>query len=309
MKNGVAKYLGSILLIAVAFAAVFGLSNYLETNRVSLPLEYEDEDLTLQGKRLKGFVLGTEGLMADWYWMKSLQYLGGKLTRSDLEFVDLGNLRPLNPRLLYPYLDNATDLDPKFMAPYTFGATMLPAIDNSQAIALTEKGIANNPDSWNLHHLLGYIYWTQKDYERSAKAYDDGIKLPGAPQFMKIMAASLRTQGGSRETARAMFIQMLDSNPDQQTKSNAEFRIMELDFLDERDAIDTALKSFREKQGRCASTWNEITPALRNITLPAGNTFQIDNSNALVDPTGIPYVINSASCSVELGAESILPRP
>lgn len=309
MNKDIAQFIIYGFLIAAGFASVFGLSNYLERNRVSLPETYEDEDLSLQGKRLKGFALGAEGLMADWYWMQSLQYLGGKLVRTETETVDLNNLRHLNPRLLYPYLDNATDLDPKLMAAYTYGATMLPAIDNDQAIALTQKGIANNPDSWNLHHLLGYIYWTNRDYENAAKAYDEGIQIEGAPQFMKLMAASLRTQGGSRETARAMFNQMLQSNPDQQTKSNAEFRIMELDFLDERDAIDAALKSLKERQGRCPSAWSELVPALRNVKLPAGNEFQLDKSDNLVDPSGVPYVIDATTCKVQLGLESTLPRP
>ncbi len=44
-----------------------------------LPENYADEDLTLQGAKLKGFSLGFEGLIADWYWMKSLQYLGDKV--------------------------------------------------------------------------------------------------------------------------------------------------------------------------------------------------------------------------------------
>lgn len=308
MKKGLTQYFVFALFIAAGFTGVFGLSNYLERNRVSLPETYEDEDLSLQGKRLKGFALGAEGLMADWYWMQSLQYLGGKLVRRQTEFVDLSDLRPLNPRLLYPYLDNATDLDPKLMAAYTFGATMLPAIDTDQAIALTEKGIANNPDAWNLHHLLGYIYWTQKDYEKAAKAYDEGIKIPGSPPFMKIMAASLRTQGGSRETARAMFNQMLASDPDQQTKSNAEFRLMELDSLDEREAMDVALKTFAERRGRCVSNAAELIPLLREVKLPADNEFQLDKSDNFVDPTGIPYVIDTVACKVRLGEKSTLAK-
>lgn len=308
MNKSPVQFLVFAILIVVGFAGVFGLSNYLERNRVSLPESYEDTDLSLQGKQLKGFALGAEGLMADWYWMQSLQYLGSKLIKSETELVDLNDLRRLNPRLLYPYLDNATDLDPKLIAAYTFGATMLPAIDNDQAIALAQKGIAANPESWNLHHLLGYIYWTNKDYDKAAKVYDDGIKIEGAPQFMKIMAAALRTQGGSRETARAMFAQMLASNPDQQTRSNAEFRLMELDWLDERDAINPILKTFEARQGRCPSRTSDLVPLLRGVKLPAGNDFSLDSSDSLVDPTGVPYVIDTAACAVQLGTASTLPR-
>ncbi len=308
MSKGLLQYLVSGVLIAAGFAAVFGLSNYLERNRVSLPEAYEDEDLTLQGKRLKGFVLGGEGLMADWYWMQSLQYLGGKLVRSESDFIDLGDLRSLNPRLLYPYLDNATDLDPKLMAAYTYGATMLPAIDVNQAITLAQKGIRDNPESWNLHHLLGYIYWTQKDYEKAAEAYDEGVKINGSPQFMKLMAASMRNQGGSRETARSMFKQMLSDNPDQQTQSNAEFRLMELDALDDRDALNGALKTFSEEHGRCATGWSEMIPLLRNIRLPEGRDFKLDKNDNLVDPKGEPYAIDPSNCTARPGPDSAFPE-
>ncbi len=307
MNKSSLQYVLSGIFLVLGFIAVFGLSNYLERNRVSLPEAYQDEDLTLQGKRLKGYVLGAEGLIADWYWMQSLQYLGSKIIGSKNESFDLGDLRPLNPRLLYPYLDNSTELDPKLMAAYTFGATILPAIDTSKAIDLTEKGIANNPDSWNLYHLLGYIHWRNKDYEKAAQAYDTGMKLPGAPSFMRIMAASMRTQGGSRETARVMYKQMLESDPDAQTKTNAEFRLKELDALDDLDALNASLKTFTERQGRCASGWSELLPLLQNVKLPEGRDFLIDSSDSVVDPTGIPYSIDRSTCKAQIGPESTLP--
>jgi hypothetical protein len=124
-------------VIVFGLAAVSFLSQFIEKNRINLPESYEDEDLSLQGKRLKGFALGAEGLMADWYWIQSLQYIGGKLVRTNVDTVDIGDLTPLNPRLLYPMLDNATELDPKMMAAYSYGATVLPAIIYTQAIALT----------------------------------------------------------------------------------------------------------------------------------------------------------------------------
>ena len=121
-------------LILLGLGAVFGLSNYLEKVRPPLPVGFEDQDLALQGSKLKGYTLGFEGLIADWYWMQSLQYIGDKVAKSDQQVINLENLRPLNPRLLYPLLDNATDLDPNFLAAYSYGAVVLPAIDANQAI-------------------------------------------------------------------------------------------------------------------------------------------------------------------------------
>src|SRR5687767_13083598 len=85
-------------IIFLGFGAVYLLSNFLAQNRVALPAAYNDTDLTLQGKRLNGFALGAEGLLADWYWMMSLQYVGDKLAASKSEFINLDDLRGLNPR-------------------------------------------------------------------------------------------------------------------------------------------------------------------------------------------------------------------
>ena len=139
------KTLIATAVILLGFASVFFLSGFIEGVRPPLPDGFEDHDLALQGSKLKGYALGSEGLIADWYWMNSLQYVGDKLMRSSLENLNIEDLRSLNPRLLYPYLNNATDLDPRFMPAYSYGATVLPAIDRDEAIKLTEKGIANNP--------------------------------------------------------------------------------------------------------------------------------------------------------------------
>src|SRR5437867_1310522 len=124
----------SAFIIVIGFSAIFSLSSFLENHRVSLPESYEDEDLALQGKRLKNYSLGFEGLLADWYWMRTLQYIGDRVVKSKSEVINLSDLRPLHLKLLYPLLDNATDLDPSFIAAYSYGATVLPVVDNDAAI-------------------------------------------------------------------------------------------------------------------------------------------------------------------------------
>ena len=299
---------GSALIFALAFGLIYLLSNFLEDNRVTLPQDYEDADLTLEGKRLKGYALGAEGLIADWYWMKSLQYIGDKIIKVDLANVNLEDLTSLNPRLLYPYLDNATDLDPKFMAAYSYGASILPAIDPAKAVLLIEKGIRSNPGEWRLYHNLGYIHWRLKDYEKAGQIYRQGSEIEGAAAFMKLMAASMQNQGGSRDTARSMYDQMLAGAQDEQTKVNAGFRLKELNSLDERDAIRAALKKANESTGRCPQTWSEVLPLLKPVKLPAGNAFRIDKTNNPVDPNGDPYILDRERCDVSLDPKSRFSR-
>lgn len=293
------KIVSSVIVI-FGFMIVFFLSGYIERIRPALPTGHEDEDLALHGSKLKGYALGFEGLIADWYWMKSLQYVGDKLLASKEEFINLDDLRPLNPRLLYPYLENATDLDPRFMAAYSYGALVLPAIDPEKAIRLTEKGIADNPDQWRLYQYLGYIYWRLGQYDKASEIYEKGAKLDGVPPFMTMMAASMKKQGGDRETARSIYRQMYDEAGDSETKYYAEIRLMELKSLDERDAIRSALQKFKSGSGRCANSWSEILPLLAAVKLPDNNDFIIDKSNNLIDPSGAPYLLDKESCDVKL---------
>ncbi len=297
-----------IAIAVVALSAVFFLSDFTAARRTALAESYEDSDLDLQGRRLKGYALGAEGLLADWYWIRSLQYLGNKIIKSELTNIDIEDLRPLNPRLLYPLLDNATDLDPKFIAAYTYGAVVLPAIDPSLAVKLTEKGIANNPDSWRLYQYLGYIHWRSKDYKQAAQTYERGSTVAGAPPFMREMAAAMSSQGGSRETARIVYSQIFSDASDPQSKRNAELRLMQIDSLDDRDAVNTVLADVRNRSGRCPANIQEIFPLLRNVKLPNGRNILINQKSELVDPSGVPYRLNAVECRLELATESPIPK-
>lgn len=291
----------SIALLVFGFAAIFALSVFLERHRLPLPAGYEDEDLSVQGANLKGYALGFEGLLADWYWMKSLQYIGNKFLESR-ENISLENLTPLNPRLLYPYLDNATTLDPKFTGVYEYGAVVLPAIDKEQAIKLTEKGIRSNPNNWRLYQYLGFIYWKLENYPKAAETYEQGAKISGAPPFMRQMAAKMNTDGGSRATARAIYRQMFEESEDQQAKENAALRLQHLDSLDEQEVIQKVLNDFKQKNNRCANNWREILSLLQSAKLPNGADFRVDNQANLVDPSGAPYVLDKQECRVRLDA-------
>ena len=288
-----------VLIIIAGFAAIVSLSGYLERHHPPLPPDYEDSDLSMNGSKLKGFALGFEGLMADWYWMRSLQYIGGKIDKSESD-INIDDMRSLNPKLLYPYLENATDLDPHFIAAYSYGAMVLPAIDAQKAIELTNRGIANNPSEWRLYQHLGYIYWKMGKYDKSAESYETGSRIDGAAPFMRMMAASMQTIGGSRSTAREIYRQMLTGADDEQVKLTATRRLYELASLDEREAIDKVLADFQTKNGRCAASFGEIMTALMPVKLPDGRVFSIDSSGRIVDPTGAPYLLDKQSCRSQL---------
>lgn len=294
------KQVLAITILLAGLATIPVLSRYIESCRPQLDEAYGDSDLQMNAGFLRGFSFGAEGLIADWYFMRALQYLGDKLLKNPEMEIDLDDLRPLNPRLLYPLLDNATDVDPHFIAAYSYGAMVLPAIDPEKAIAMAKKGIANNPDAWRLHQHLAYVYWKLGRYDEASEAYEKGSKITGAAPFMRLMAAAMKTEGGSRETSRAIYVEMLAGSDDGQVRITAERRLRELDSLDERDAIDRVLAEYKERTGHCANSFAEVTPGLLTVKLPSGRGLRADARSRPIDPTGAQYVLDTGNCRVGL---------
>ena len=292
---------GALLLtVLIGLATAVGLSRWLDSHRPPVDAKLEEEQLYLNGATARRISLGFNGLAADWYWMRSLQYVGRKII-GVRENVQIDSLGQLNLKLLAPLIDTATTLDPQFMEPYQYAAVVLPDIDLQQAIRITKKGIAANPSAWRLYQHLGYIYWQQRDFQAAGEAYDQGGKLPGAPAWMEAMKAKMAAEGGSRNLAREIYERMYEQAEDSQVKEMARQRLLQLESLDQRDGLRKVLAAYRSKMGRCPSSWSEIEPVLRALRL------NLDAAGAPLDPSATTYVLVSDNCDVALDPRSKVP--
>jgi tetratricopeptide (TPR) repeat protein len=290
-------------VILCGLTSVFALSRWMDAHRPPPSLRQRDaaEELYVSPETARRMSLGFNGLIADWYWLRTLQYVGRKIDayKGDIQLDDLS---PLAARQLAPLLEQATTLDPKFIAAYEYGAVVLPTIDTEAAIRLTQKGIAANPQEWRLHNYLGYIYWQRGRFPEASAAYRAGARVAGAPAWMNAMAAQMEIRGGSRDVARTIYQRMHDESEDEQVRQLAVRRLAQLLSLDERDAIRRALTAHRESAGRCPSLWREVAPLLRASGL------RLDASSSPLDPAGVAYVLDSAACDVRLDPASPIPQ-
>jgi tetratricopeptide (TPR) repeat protein len=286
-------------IIVVGLGGVVLLARWLEERRPKMESEVQQESLYLTGNALRRASLGFNGLVADWYWMRALQYVGGKILNAPRD-VQLDNLAQLDLKLLAPLLDVATTLDPEFSEPYQYAAVVLPAIDEDEAIRITRKGIAANPNQWRLYQHLGYIYWQRGDYAAAGDAYEQGAKIPGAPAWMEAMKARMAAEGGSRNVAREIYTRMFEQATDSKIKEMARLRLLQLDSMDQRDVIRKLLAIYKNRVGKCPSSWRELEPLLRAARLPVAN-------GTPVDPAGTPYLLMTDTCDVDLDLGSAIP--
>ena len=287
--------LGSLAL-SVALVRIIDARTTVAKKRVN------DEPLYLKPATARRMALAFNGIASDWYWMRSLQYVGGNLVEFEENHSESFTLADIDLHLLPSLLRVSTALDPQFIAPYEYGAFVLPEVDSEEAISLLNSGIANNPSSWRLHQHLGYIYWRRKDYQRAADTYAAGAKLPGAPPWMAAMGARMKAEGGSRDAAREMYRHLYESSNDPAVKEMVEKQVMRLDYLDQREAIRNVLMAFRTADGRCASSWRDVASQLRTLGLTLDA-----KTGAPLDPSATPYELIKNGCDVGLDINTKVP--
>ena len=281
------------LVIFVLFSSL-AFAIYLIQHRIDETFgEYRSTEEVLyveNGDLLKKVLLGYESLAADIYWLRAVQYFGGKrLYAVDKRFD-----------LLEPLLEITTDLDPHLKIAYRYGAIFLSepwprgAGLPIKGIALADKGIANNPEHWRFYLDKGFIYyWHLQDYQEAARVFLEGSDIPGAPYWMAGTAARAATRGGDRETARILWRAIYESAENEQVRDNANTHLQQLDALDAIDELTLIVEAFDERTGHFPLSWNELVTARLLAEIP-------------VDPTGEAYVLNPRDKKVELSEVSFL---
>jgi tetratricopeptide (TPR) repeat protein len=281
-----------------SFLAALVLAVYLLQSRIDDRFgEYRATEEILyvdNGDLLKKATVGFESLTADIYWLRAVQYFGGK--RREVNNKDYA--------LLAPLLWITVTLDPHFKIAYTYGATFLSeplpvgAGLPLKGVELIDEGIKAHPDYWRFYLDKGFIYfWYLKDYEKAAEVFLEGSKIEGAPYWMVNTAGRALARGGDRGTARDLWKILRDTAETQQQKENAEAHLRQLDALDQMDVLKQVIETYREQRGAYPARWQDLIEARLLRTIPH-------------DPTGEPYVLDPATHEVSPSRRSglgILP--
>jgi len=266
-----------IWLVVVALPVLLGALYPLQRRIVAQTrsVQQEKEELVLRsGKMLKKLSLGYDSLMANIYWTRVVQYYGGKRRDRDPNF-----------ELLAPLLDLTTTLDPHLVLAYKFGAVFLSepsprgAGRPDLAVKLVHRGIVANPDEWRLWADLGFIYYEDmKDYLKAARAYLQGSRHPQARDWMKVMAAKIAAEGGSRETSRFLWLEIYESTRDPNIRRNALEHLQALRAEGDIEQLEKLVGGFNRRFGRFPDALRELVAAGILPGVP-------------VDPAGYPYVL------------------
>ena len=240
-------------------------------------------------------VLRYQGIAADVYWIRAIQHFGQE------HLSPPSHVRTY--ALLYPLLDLTTTLDPYFSIAYRFGAIFLgepypggPARPDL-AIALLKKGLAAQPTKWQYMQDLGFVYyWHLRDYKTAATYFQRAADIPGAPTWLRPLAAVTLAEGGQRTASRTLWQQLALSDEDW-LRDSARLRLAQLDAMDAIDALHARVQQYRQQHPGQPLTWDRLVAAGMLPGVP-------------LDSSGTPFALDPATGFITVARESkLFPLP
>ena len=290
MVGGRSSTLTTLAVAVVAIALLAGAVQLQAVRERAFPPPPVDDDTVYiqSGRAIRRMAGAYAGLAADVYWIRTLQYFGGIKRRlaarpSEPEPPPAFAARRAEFAGLYPLLDITTTLDPLFNIAYRFGAVFLaepypggPGRPDL-AVALLEKGLRARPDKWEYMQDIGFVhYWYSHDYRAAAGWFDKASQVPGAPWWLRSLAATTLAQGGDRESSRMIWQAIQQSADNDWLRKDAERRLAQLRALDEIEFLAQQVETFRARTGVSPTGWIDVVRAGLVGRVPA-------------DPAGTPY--------------------
>ena len=307
--NGTSR--GSLVVAIVAVMLFLGAAVFLQAARDSMPLPTNDNEALYLTERAAGRAVFTHRMLAaDLYWIRAIQYFGGRSHVARARSSDLlapppslSADAPVSFDQLYSLLDITTTLDPRFNIAYRFGAIFLAAKypegpgRPDLAVALLEKALRTSPEKWQYWHDIGFVhYWNSHDYKKASEAFQRGADLPGAPWWLRSLAASMLAKGGDRATSRLLWRQLAETAENEDARYAANIKLMQLDALDQLEQLQTALDAAATRPHQLLTDWRSVVNAGVVRAVP-------------VDPTGVPYDLTDSGRVTVSSTSTLFPLP
>ncbi len=217
------------------------------------PLRTSDGPALPRLEFLKVLGAGHRSLVADYYWLLTIQQVGRARTKEQYRDV-------------FFYADMATSLDPRFHLVYPFSAVGVTHnlgreqwVNTDESTRLVRKGLDVFPRDQHLRFLLAFnqMYY-HRQYHEAADMLTELSREPGAPSFLSALATRLYAQAGRFDTGLAMASALRDSAQDEESRAFFERRMVEIQLERVLQDVDRAAREFAARQGRTAARVEDL---------------------------------------------------
>jgi len=222
------------------------------------------------GDFLRASTLGYQMIASDLFWVRATMLFGDRHGGGDQEWY----------AWLYHMVDIATDLDPKFRAAYKYGGTML-RVDGvfvDQSSLIFQKGMKHRPDEWYFPFGIAMNYFLHRDDREIAARYmEQAARAPGAPFYLRNLAASLLSESDQLDAALVFTREELENLPPGKSsvRTALELKVFELEYMLSRQGVERALTAYRRANGEHPNLPSDLEGIPRD---PLGGVWVWDRS-------------------------------
>ena len=192
------------------------------------------------GKFLRFATFGYRSLAADLIYLWAIQYYATPTIDDRFDHLDH----------IFAIIN---ELDPRYQDPYEIGALIAvqEARDTRAALAILDRGDANNPDQWIYTFNAGHVaMMTLKDFALAEKYFERCMKIPGAPEFVERLRANALYRKGDLRTSWETWLDIYNRAPDERTRRIASNHLYNVKATIDGSALGAALEAYRQRYGR-----------------------------------------------------------
>ncbi len=226
---------------------------------------------------VKLWSLGFDAAVADYYWLRAIEVVGGEEGAVEQHGEVLADL-----------IDLVTTVDPWVGHPYRFAAVWLTRDREmvERGNRLLERAISYHPLDWRNRYHLGFNYFYYLDEQLyAADLLEGAIGLEGAPDYLAPLVARLRSKEGGLQVAAAFLVQMTEATEDPYKKAEYLKALDEIRVEERARFLDDARVEYWRRNGRDIEQVSDLlagpNPVLKR--LPRAQLY-LDGFEWILDP-------------------------
>jgi hypothetical protein len=265
-------YPRAIAVVAVLSAATMALARVTLEPEASHAGRLRNPAWLPSGRSARLASFGHRLLVADFFWLKLVQYVGETVMAKEDRW-----------QALYPLADLVTDLDPRHGYAYQVAGSNLAGLAHryGEADRILTKGIENLPDRWQLYWMQSVNkFLFEGDYAEGA-AYARKAAEVGKKPHLALLASNLSLVADTDDeyrAATAVLQESLKLADQPEMREQLERRLIKVQTYLALSQIERAMEAFRKVHGRLPSWLGELPGAFSGqVPLdPSGGRFVYD---------------------------------
>jgi hypothetical protein len=230
------------------------------------------------GKVLRTASFGQRLLLADFYWLRAVSYMGETLLAKVARW-----------EALLPLAEIVTDLDPRYAYVYQVTGSNLAGLASRHAEAdqILEKGMRALPDRWNLPFIQATNkFLFEQDYVAAARLARRAAELGKRPHLALLAAnlSALANTDDEYDAAATFLVQMLAQTNLPEMRDELEGRLIRIRTFQALATLEQAIAAHRARTGRLPVRLPELVPAfLASLPAdPSGGRIEYDPASGAV---------------------------